>query len=482
LPACFYPRRVHAPHTARTPLATALIAAFALAPGAGLAQAPAGLAATARDAPIELRAREIRGRPDIETVLDGEAELRHAGLVITADRLSYDHPDELALARGNVRATTADGNVFTGSELRLHVQRLEGYVLEPTYHFARVDAGGAAQRIDFIDSQRAVATGATYTSCTPDGGGAPAWILTTSRVRLDFEANEGIAEGAVLRFMGVPILGAPVLSFPLTDARKSGWLPPSINLDSKSGLQVEVPYYWNIAPNRDATLTPGISAKRGVSLGSEFRYLAPNFQGQLNLELLPSDRLAGHSRHAVQTRHLQTFGSDDNTLSVNLLRVSDKDYWKDFDRKLSALTPRLLPSDVLATHHVAGWTTYAHMLRWQVLQSSDGPIVAPYERAARTGGAHRATARTRPRSRRRDRADPLHGPPGHAGDHPPHRHAGACDREHRSALDHPRLEHPPQAERQCRQLRPRAADDRRAPPRRARDSDLQPGYRLAVRT
>jgi len=385
LPACFYPRRVHAPHTARTPLATALIAAFALAPGAGLAQAPAGLAATARDAPIELRAREIRGRPDIETVLDGEAELRHAGLVITADRLSYDHPDELALARGNVRATTADGNVFTGSELRLHVQRLEGYVLEPTYHFARVDAGGAAQRIDFIDSQRAVATGATYTSCTPDGGGAPAWILTTSRVRLDFEANEGIAEGAVLRFMGVPILGAPVLSFPLTDARKSGWLPPSINLDSKSGLQVEVPYYWNIAPNRDATLTPGISAKRGVSLGSEFRYLAPNFQGQLNLELLPSDRLAGHSRHAVQTRHLQTFGSDDNTLSVNLLRVSDKDYWKDFDRKLSALTPRLLPSDVLATHHVAGWTTYAHMLRWQVLQSSDGPIVAPYERAAQLG-------------------------------------------------------------------------------------------------
>ncbi len=384
MPACFvFPHR-RAPRTVLTPLVGALLTAFALAPGVVRAQSAAPAQASAQKAPIELRAREIRGRPDRETVLVGEAELRRAGLVITADRLSYDHPDDLALARGQVRATTPQGDVFTGTELRLHVQRLQGYVLEPTYHFARVDAGGSAKRIDFIDDQNAIATGATYTSCTADGGGTPAWILTTDRVKLDFEANEGIAEGAVLRFMGVPILGAPVLSFPLTDARKSGWLPPSINLDSKSGLQVDAPYYWNIAPNLDATFTPGISAKRGASLGSEFRYLAPRYEGRLNLELMPHDELVGRSRHAAQVEHLQSFGRD-GTLSMSLLRVSDNDYWKDFDRNLSALTPRLLPSDVLATHQVAGWTTYAHMLRWQVLQSSDGPIVAPYERAPQIG-------------------------------------------------------------------------------------------------
>ncbi len=358
-----------------------MAATLSLAPAAPRAQTAAPAASA--DAPVEVRAREIRGRPDLETVLEGEAELRRAGLVITADRLSYDHPEDLALARGQVRITH-EGNVYTGSELRLHVQRFEGWFLDPTYHFAVVDAGGTAERIDFIDDKRSIATGATYTSCTPDGGGTPAWILSTDRVKLDFEANEGIAEGAVLRFMGVPILAAPVLSFPLTDARKSGWLPPSINLDSKSGLQVEAPYYWNIAPNRDATFTPGLSAKRGASLGSEFRYLAPSFQGRLNLELMPDDRLAGRSRHAFQGEHFHTFGRD-TTLSLNVLRVSDDDYWKDFDRNLSSLTPRLLASDLQASRSVAGWTTYARVLSWQVLQSTDGPIVAPYQRAPQIG-------------------------------------------------------------------------------------------------
>lgn len=360
-----------------------MAAALSLTPAASKAQTPVAGTTADDQAPIEVRAREIRGRPDLETVLEGEAELRRAGLTITADRLSYDHPEDLALARGQVRITH-DGNVYTGTELRLHLQRFEGYFLEPTYHFAVVDAGGSAERIDFIDDKRSIATDATYTSCTPDGGGAPAWILSTDRVKLDFEANEGIAEGAVLRFMGVPILAAPVLSFPLTDARKSGWLPPSINLDSKSGLQVEAPYYWNIAPNRDATFTPGISAKRGVSLGSEFRYLAPQFRGRLNLELMPRDRLAGTSRHAFQGEHFHTFGRD-TTLSLNVLRVSDDDYWKDFDRNLSSLTPRLLASDLQATRSVAGWTTYARVLSWQVLQSTDGPIVAPYQRAPQIG-------------------------------------------------------------------------------------------------
>ena len=181
------------------------------------------------------------------------------GLVIRADRLSYDYAEDLAQARGNVQVMR-DQNVYAGPQMQLHVQRFEGFFSNPSYFFGKTGAGGSAQRIDFLDSQRAVATGATYTSCPSDGSGGPAWLLSTDRVKMDFEANEGIAENAVLRFYGVPILAAPVLSFPLTDERKSGWLPPSINLDSKSGLQVSMPYYWNIAPQRDATITPIVSA------------------------------------------------------------------------------------------------------------------------------------------------------------------------------------------------------------------------------
>ncbi len=326
----------------------------------------------ARQLPIVLLAREVRGRPDLETVAEGDAELRRGGLVLRADWLSYDHPEDLAIARGRVRISH-QGNVYSGRELQLRVRRFEGFFLEPTYFFSRTGAGGSARRIDFIDDQRAVATGATYTSCPADGSGDPAWLLSTRRVKMDLEANEGIAEGAVLRFMGVPILGAPVLSFPLTDARKSGWLPPDINIDSRGGFQLAVPYYWNIAPNRDATFTPGMSTKRGMSMGSEFRYLAPHYHGTANLDLLPHDDLFGRSRHSLSLQHHSALPSDAR-LDLRVLRVSDDDYWKDFPRQLPTLTPRLLLSDLQAVRPFNGWTTYARAMRWQILQNAESPI------------------------------------------------------------------------------------------------------------
>ena len=334
-------------------------------------------------APITLRSREFRGRPDLETVAEGDVELRSAGLVVRADSLSYDQAEDLAVARGNVRVSR-DGNVYTGPELQLRLQRYEGFFINPTYLFARNGAGGTARRIDFLDDERIIATGANYSSCPSDGSGGPAWQLATDSIKLDFAANEGIAENAVLRFYGVPILAAPVLSFPLTDERKSGWLPPGINLDSKSGLQVAVPYYWNIAPQRDATLTPVISAKRGFGMETEFRYLEPKHLGDIDLHYLPNDRLTGASRFAISA-------AADASLPLDIqargrwLRVSDDAYWKDFSRGVKSLTPRLLSSELALNTSLSDWTFYARVRRWQVLQDPASAIEAPYERLPQLG-------------------------------------------------------------------------------------------------
>ncbi|MFG5410694.1 LPS assembly protein LptD [Piscinibacter sakaiensis] len=339
-----------------------------------------------------VQAQEIRGQPDLQTVAEGEAELQRGPVTITADRLSYDQPEDLAVARGQVRISR-DGNTYTGPELQLKVQSFEGFFLEPTYFFARTGAGGRAERVDFLDEQRAVAHRATYSSCRPedplDAEGrpaVPAWELSTRQVRLDFDANEGIAEGAVLRFYGVPILAAPVLSFPLTEARKSGWLPPSITLDNKSGLQVSAPYYWNIAPNRDATLTPTLSAKRGAGLETEYRYLEPRYHGSAVLDFLPHDRLAGRSRYALGLQHDAALPRD-TRVALKVLRVSDDDYWKDFTRNVPSLTPRLLASDLQLSRPVGDWQTYARVQSWQVLQTADPTtrIEAPYDRAPQLG-------------------------------------------------------------------------------------------------
>ncbi len=344
---------------------------------------------TSRALPIVVRADEIRGRPDLETVAEGNAEFRRGGVVIRADRLTYEHADDLARASGNVRVSK-DGNTYSGPELQLRVSQFEGFFLKPSYYFGRTGAGGSAERFDFLDAHRARATGATYTSCLADGRGSPAWLLSTERVKLDFDANEGVAEGAVLRFYGVPILAAPVLSFPLSDARKSGWLPPSLSIDNRSGVEVQVPYYWNIAPNRDATLTPSIITRRGAALDTEFRYLDPRFGGAINLKLLPHDHLAGRSRDAVDFRHdgVAPYAID---YQARIIRVSDDEFWKDFPQAVSTVTPRLLPTDVRAQRgferNIGDLNAYARVQQWQVLQVADplSRIVAPYERSPQVG-------------------------------------------------------------------------------------------------
>ena len=342
----------------------------------------------ARRLPIVLQADSLRSqaRPG-ETVAEGHVEFRRGELSINADRLSYDTPEDLASARGHVRVVH-EGAVYSGPELELRVQRFEGYFLEPQYEFTKVGAGGRADRIDFLGETRSRATNASYTSCPRDGPEEPAWVLRARSVSLDLDANEGVAEGAVLRFLGTPILALPTLSFPLTDARKSGWLPPSINIDNRSGIELAVPYYWNIAPNRDATIVPRVLTRRGLGLDTEFRYLEPTDTGRVLLEWLPQDRVTGGSREALTWSHLgQLQGGLD--YRAELARVSDDDWWKDFPNAERSFTARLLPLRLALErpfHTSQGeGEAYLRTLRWQVLQATDSYIAAPYERQAQLG-------------------------------------------------------------------------------------------------
>ena len=355
-----------------------------LATSRELAPPPSGDAA--RRLPIVLRAASLSGRPDLEAVAEGDAEFRRGGLVIRADRLSYDSPEDLARAIGHVRVRR-DGAVYSGPRLELRVERFEGFFLQPEFEFLRLKSGGRAARVDFIDSARSLATDALYTSCPRDGSVDPAWVLKTDRVRMDFDANEGIAEGAVLRFLGVPILALPVLSFPLSDQRKSGWLPPSLNIDNRSGLEVSAPYYWNIAPNRDMTITPRIITRRGVGVDTEFRYLEPSFSGRIELDALPSDSVAHRERHLLNWN--QT-GSLPWALryEAELLRVSDDDWWRDFPSTARSITQRLLPTRLSVERDFAfaggQGLAYARVRQWQVLQGADA-VTAPFERSPQLG-------------------------------------------------------------------------------------------------
>ena len=361
---------------------------LALQPSTGLEPAPVGDQGRLR--PMILRADGLRVRPDVDAVAEGHVEFRRAGTVIRADRLSYDSANDLIRASGQV-FVGRDGVTYRGPELQLQLQRFEGFFLKPEFEFLSLGAGGRAERIDFLDSARSWALNAVYSSCPRDSNLEPDWLLRANRVKLDFDINEGVAEGAVLQFLGMPILGGiPSLSFPLTDERKSGWLPPNLGLDTRNGLELGVPYYWNIAPNRDATLTPTVLTRRGLLLDSEFRYLEAQHAGRLKLHWLPHDSITSTSRHAWDLDNDgQLLGSVD--YRARLQRVSDDAYWKDFPRALTSTVPRLLTQELSATRELASaWgpiTAYSRVQQWQVLQTGSGGdlIVSPYQRSPQMG-------------------------------------------------------------------------------------------------
>jgi LPS-assembly protein len=333
-----------------------------------------------------LQGDQVQGRPGLATVLEGNAVLRKAGTVISADKLEYDQATDQAKATGNVRINR-DGNVYKGPKLELKVEAFEGYFDEPIYEFLQNDAHGQASRVDFLDKSHSVVHNATYTTCRrqPGPSWVPDWILRATSISFDNDKDIGIAQGAVLSFKGVPLLPIPAISFPLSDRRKSGFLPPTLGADNLGGSEVVVPYYWNIAPNRDATITPTLMTARGVDYGGEFRYLESTYSGSVQANYMPVDKLRDINRWGATLTHNGTVktgwaGIGNVNVSVDLNRVSDDDYWRDFTRNGGTLTQRLLPSDVNTSWAQGRYTGGLRVLKWQTLQDPTAPIVPPYDR------------------------------------------------------------------------------------------------------
>src|SRR5260364_373313 len=265
----------------------------------------------AGDADAKSGAKFVRGarievQGDQAVTISGDAEVRAHATVIKGDRLHYDAESDRADAYGNVRIIHR-GNTFTGPEAHLNVNTVEGYLLSPTYHFNITGGSDRAQRIDVLGPERLAVTRGSYTGCACTG--RPDWLIRAQRVELDTGADRGVARNGTLFFYGVPVFASPYLSFPLSDARASGFLPPKVGLSSTAGLDITVPYYFNIAPNDDLTLYPRITTRRSAQLGAEYRYLMPTYSGAIHMEYMPRDVVLKKSRYALNMQHDHALGA-----------------------------------------------------------------------------------------------------------------------------------------------------------------------------
>lgn len=348
------------------------------------ASVPSFAVAQASDKPAKAgdRAEETRisseqmtGRPDRELVLERDVEIIRGETTVNSDHATYWAADDEVELSGNIRMKRF-GDRYTGDKMRLKMDSGVGYVTNPTYHMLESNGQGKAERIDFESEDMALVTDGTYSTCE---GPNPDWYLKANTLRLDTGREVGNAEAPIIYFKGVPIIGAPSMSFPLSGARKSGFLAPTQGTTSTGGLEVSVPYYFNIAPNRDLTLTPRYIARRGMMLGADARYMDSTYAGETKAEFLPNDTQTKTNRWSVASIHAQRF-TPQTTLNWNINAASDDNYPSDFSRNLSISTQRLLLRDLNVTHVGSFWTATARASNYQVLQDPASPITRPYDR------------------------------------------------------------------------------------------------------
>ncbi len=366
--------------------------ALALAPVTAQSQAPDAPLACPPPAPLRLPERPAEREPaatDIEAqtfsaLADENVAFRDQVRLVQyqqqleTEELLYDPQTGRVEIPGWLRFSDPQINIEADSawyETRARRGRFE----QLSYSIPGSFAHGSAISAELTDPDHAHLTGFDFTTCPPQQRD---WELAASSVDLDLESGVGTARNARLTFKGVPLLYTPWLSFPLDERRKTGLLYPGFGYSTDDGFDLSVPWYWNIAPNQDATLTARWIEKRGPALGLEHRFLTERQVGELNIEWLPDDKRADRSRY---------YGEFDYRLrpapgwlgAISLRRASDDRYFIDLGSDLHDSAIQFLRSSASLRGSGRYWSVELMADNFQVLDESVGPAREPYRRLPR---------------------------------------------------------------------------------------------------
>ena len=233
-------------------------------------------------------------------------------------------------------------------------------------------ARGDAKTILFEGQDKKRLKDARYTTCEV---GVDDWYIKTKELELNNFTESGVAKNAYIEIKGVPVLYTPWIGFSYSNQRKSGLLSPTYGTTSKNGLEISVPFYWNISPDMDATLTTRTLSKRGVQLQGEFRYLEEKFSGIDSLEYLPSDNQSGENRYYASLKHQHNLGSGWSA-GYSLEKVSDDQYFSDLSTRIVTTSRINLPQQFNIDYANETWRFNGVAQKFQTLDN----LSYPYER------------------------------------------------------------------------------------------------------
>lgn len=326
---------------------------------------------------IEFQAGEMEATfGDNPTVsMSGGVLLRRGDRLAGAENATYDPRTRSLLLTGGVRYE-GPGSSVSGESAEFAYDtgrvRFEG----AEFQVGERNARGSAGVLEINQDGRLQLADVGYTTCPPE---SEDWIIEAKDISLDTDTGVGTARGMRLRFKGVPILYSPYLSFPITDARKSGVLTPEVGSTGRSGNEISLPYYWNIATNYDATLTPRLLTARGVQMATELRYLFQRSSGIAEFEYLHNDSETNENRHLVAFEH-QTRFSGGWRSEIDFREVSDNQYFEDLGGSLSASSITHLNRSLLFDYYGDHWSLLTMFQDYQTIDEAIAPVDEPYRR------------------------------------------------------------------------------------------------------
>ncbi|VFM96124.1 MAG: LPS-assembly protein [Candidatus Kentron sp. G] len=320
----------------------------------------------------------------------GDVQIRRGNRQISADRIEYDKSLETVDAQGNVQAWDA-GQYIIGKSAHVNLARSEYWAKDVKFLLMERHGQGTAEKIKVNNSKQIItARDATYTTCPSAGGfeaqplgkkssGTEDWQLTAERIKLNKATDRGTARDVTIKFKNVPVLYSPYLTFPLSDKRKTGFLAPSFGTSESVGTETTIPFYWNIAPDRDATFAIRGMTKRGALVQGQYRYLTDDSAGKVELDYLPDDSEYGDHREAFRFQHTGAIAPGWST-GIDFNWVSDKDYLEDMGKSMLASSTRFLEQRIDVRYNGRRWWALG---RFQGYQTVDEMIQAddrPYNR------------------------------------------------------------------------------------------------------
>ena len=326
--------------------------------------------------------KPVNGDPTSEEQVDPNDERVHLFRLdqdVHADQVQYSAKERKAIATGNVLLRDPDLEI-TSERVDYWVDSETAKASDVRYWYFPSHGSGAADTVERVSKEVVKLENTTYSTCDFEDRD---WELKAEKVTLDREKSVGTARNVTAKFKGVPFFYTPWINFPLNNERKTGFLAPVFGRSSNSGLDLAVPFYWNIAPHRDATIAPRWLSKRGVQLNGNLRYLNPTNYGKASFQFLDDKESDGENRYLVALQHEQRFN---NRWRTDLLynKASDDNYFEDLGDSIGLSSTQQLErrGDLFynASHFGGSWGGLLRLQQFQIVDETRASVDDPYKR------------------------------------------------------------------------------------------------------